>query len=284
MVVLNIEQFGFQLATTAAVNPTPSQSLNISTRLAVDTGSNVLIAGIINPGPDTKRVLIRGIGPSLSAFFTGVLANPFLELHLGDTTVASNDNWRTGGQETEIQATGIAPTDDMESALIFDLAQGSYTAILSGVNNTTGIGLVEVYDINQAANSRLANISTRGLVGTGNNVMIGGFILGPSTRGFSTIVARGIGPSLTAFGVPNALSDPILELHDGNGALISTNDNWMDDPNHQTISNNNLAPTNANESALLAIPPPGNYTAILRGAGNTTGVGLVEVYHFNSLP
>jgi hypothetical protein len=275
---VRVDQVNIQLATTAATNPPPSQALNVSTRLAVLTGDNALIGGFITTGTDPKRVLIRGIGPSLSGFFNGVLADPTLELYQGASLLASNDNWRTD-QEAEIKATGIPPTDNLESAIVRSLTPGGYTAILRGSGNTTGVGLVEAYDLDQAANSQLANISTRGFVDTGDNVMIGGFILGPGNSASSSVVVRGIGPSLTAAGVPNALADPILELRSGNGTLIASNDNWTDSPNSQTIMDSGLAPTNPNESAVLAIPSPGNYTAILRGVNDSTGVGLVEVYH-----
>jgi len=273
---VSIDQVNMQLATTPSTVPPPSQPLNVSTRLAVLTGDNALIGGFIVTGTDPKRVIIRGIGPSLT--FPGVLANPTLELFQGATSLATNNDWRTD-QEAEIQATGIPPTNDLESAIVRDLSPGGYTAILRGNGDTTGIGVVEAYDLNQTANSRLANISTRGFVDTGDNVMIGGFILGPNNTSSSSVVVRGIGPSLTAAGVPNALPDPILELHGSNGALISSNDNWMDSPNSQTIIDDGLAPTNNNESAILAIPGPGNYTAILKGVNSATGVGLVEVYH-----
>jgi hypothetical protein len=277
VLVVSIDELNMQLATTPATVPPPSQALNVSTRLAVLTGDNALIGGLILTGTDPKRVLIRGIGPSLSVFFTGALADPTLELFQGSTLVASNNNWRDT-QETEIQATGIAPTDNLESAILQTLSPGSYTAVLRGSGDTIGVGVVEAYDLDQNANSQLANISTRGFVDTGDNVMIGGFILGPDTSGSSTVVVRGIGPSLGALGVPNAMQDPTLELHDGSGTLISSNDNWMDFPHAQTIADSGLAPSNNSEAAVLEIPPPGNYTAIVRGANNTTGVGLVEVY------
>lgn len=241
------------------------------------TGDNALIGGLIVTGTDPKRVIFRGIGPSLSTFFTGVLADPTLELYQGSTLLQSNNNWRSD-QETEIQGTGLAPTDDMESAIVRNLDPGNYTAIMRGTADTTGIGVVEAYDLDQPANSQLANISTRGFVDTGNNVMIGGFILGPAAALSSSVVVRAIGPTLGTFGVPNALQDPVLELHDGNGALLSTNDNWMDDPNHQAIMDLGLAPSMNAESAILAVRPPGNYTVVVSGVGGTTGAGLVEVY------
>jgi hypothetical protein len=276
---VSVDQLHIQLATTPATSPPLSRALNVSTRLAVLTGDNALIGGLIITGNEPKRVLFRGIGPSLSSLFTGVLADPTLELYQGATLLQSNDNWRMD-QEAEIQATGIPPTDDLESAIIRNLDPGNYTAILRGSGNTSGIGIVEAYDLDEAANSELANISTRGFVDTGDNVMIGGFILGPASGLSSGVIARAIGPSLSALGVPNALQDPYLELRDANGGLLDASDDWMSSSNSQVIIDAGLAPTNDLESAIFAVQPPGNYTVIVRGTvfGNTTGVGLVEVY------
>jgi N-acetylneuraminic acid mutarotase len=265
---------------------TPAQLLNISTRMRVLTADRVLIAGFIITGNDPKKVIIRGMGPSLSG--VGVtLADPTLELHQGSTTLATNDNWKindqTGqSQEADIRATTIPPTNDLESALVATLNPGAYTAILAGKNGGTGVGLVEVYDLAQAANSKLANISTRGFVDTGNNVMIGGLIVGAgSGGGTAKIIVRALGPSLPVAG---ALADPTLELHDGSGTTIATNDNWkINDQTGQSqeadIRATTIPPTNDMESALLATLAPGSYTAIVRGKNNTTGVGLVEVYN-----
>jgi len=253
------------------------QLLNISTRMQVLTGDNVLIGGFILSGSDAKKVIVRGIGPSLTSFgVAGALQDPFLELHdINGAIIATNDNWRDT-QESEIEATGLAPTDDRESAIVMTLASDSnYTAILRGTNDTTGVGLVEVYDLDQTANSKLANISTRGFVDTGDNVMIGGFISG---NGVAKVIVRAIGPSLTSFGVPGALQDPTLELHDGTGAIIATNDNWRDTQESE-IEATGLAPTDDRESAIVATITPGNYTAIVRGTNDTTGVALVEVYN-----
>jgi hypothetical protein len=271
---LRVDQFDFQLAPTETTPIAGSQPLNISTRLAVQTGDNTLIGGLIITGTTPKKVIIRGIGPSLG--FAGVLQNPTLSLFQGQTLLASNDDWKEN--QAEVEATTIPPTDDRESAIVRSLNPGSYTAILSGKGGATGIGLVEVYDL-EKENGRLANISTRGVVQTGNDVMIGGFILGPAATGSTRVVVRAIGPSLTAFGVPNALQNPIIELRDSNGATINTNDNWKDSPESQTISSLGLAPSDDRESALLAVPSPANYTAVVRGAGDSSGVGLVEVYH-----
>ncbi len=273
---VSIEQFDIQLARSSAAVIAPAQLLNISTRLAVQTGENVLIAGFIVTGDVPKRILIRGLGPSLAASnVSGALQNPLLELNGGTST---NDNWKSGGQQAEIEATGIPPTDDRESAMIATLNPGAHSAVLRGVDNTTGIGLVEVYDLAQGVNAKLANISSRGFVQTGNDVMIGGFILGPASNSSSIVVVRAIGPSLGSRGVANPLANPTLELRDSQGGLIDSNDDWQQGSNSTTISNRGLAAENSKESALLAIPPPGNYTAIVSGVDNTVGVGLVEVY------
>ena len=255
---------------------TPSQLLNIATRMRVQTGDNVLIGGFIITGTDPKRVIIRGIGPSLSSLFTGALADPTLELFQGSTSLAMNDNWRTD-QEAEIVATGIPPTNDLESAIVRTLTPGSYTAILRGKNDTTGIGVVEAYDLDRAANSRLANIATRGFVETGDNVMIGGLIIGPADGGSARVVVRAIGPSLGNVGISGALQDPTLDLVDSNGVIIRSNNNWRDSQEAEIIATG-LAPTDDRESALVQIVAPGSYTAIVRGVGTLTGVALVEVY------
>jgi hypothetical protein len=258
---------------------------NISTRLSVGTGDKVLIGGFIITGTEQKKVIIRGIGPSLSG--VGItLADPTLELHQGSTTLATNDNWKinaqTGqSQEAEIRATTIPPKNDLESALVATLSPGAYTAILAGKNGGTGVGVVEVYDLAQAANSRLANISTRGFVDTGNNVMIGGLIVvGGNGTGPTRMMVRALGPSVP---VADALADPTLELHNGSGTTIATNDNWKTRPDGTSqqaeIQATTIPPTKDLESALVATLAPGNYTAIVRGKNNTTGVGLVEVYN-----
>jgi hypothetical protein len=266
---------------------------NISTRLAVGIGDDAGIGGFINtPKPGTnqtvpldvgaKQVVIRAIGPSLGAFgVAGPLADPVLELH--DATgalIISNDNWRDT-QEQEIMDTGLAPTDDLESAILTTLELGAYTAIVRGSNGSSGVGLVEIYDLDGAAASELGNISTRGSVQTGDGVMIGGFIVGGTESTASTMVVRAIGPSLTAFGVADALQDPTLELHDGSGALIASNDNWKD-TQQTALETAGLAPTDDREAALEIALGPGLYTALVRGAGDTTGVALVEAYNLEA--
>jgi hypothetical protein len=258
---------------TPAIPPSETGHLaNISTRMQVGTGDNVMIGGFILTGTRSKEVMIRALGPS--THLAGTLANPTLELHdRAGAIIASNDDWRSS-QEQEIINSGIPPGNNNEAALIATLpANGnSYTAIVRGVNNTTGVALLEIYDLDPpgASNSELANISTRGRVGTGNNVLIGGFIVaGAQVR---NTVVRAVGPST---GVAGALADPMLELRNGNGDLLVSNDNYYYDYN---IVANHLAPTNSLESALWDLLAPGNYTAIVRGVGDTTGVALVEAY------
>ena len=249
--------------------------------MRIQTGDNVGIGGFIIIGTAPKHVLIRAIGPSLAQF--GVpdpLADPVLELH-GPSPFATitNNDWRDDpAQEALILATGIPPTNDLESAIDATLPPGSYTAIVRGNGNATGVGLVEVYDLNQAANSKLANISTRAFVNTGDDIVIAGFILGHG-GGNDRIILRGIGPSLAGFGVPNVLANPTLELRNNNGTLLFANNDWQDDPVQAAeITAAGLAPTNSLESGIAATLPPGLYTALLTGLNNGTGNGLVEVY------
>ncbi len=254
---------------------------NISTRLQVLTGDDASIGGFIILGPDPARVIVRAIGPSLSAFgVPGVLADPILELHAGDgSIIATNDNWKSDHQ-AEIEATTLQPGDDLEAAIVATLPGdgASYTAVLRGTNGTTGVGLVEAYDLDTAtANSQLANISTRGFVDTGDDILIGGFILG---NGDSQVVVRAIGPSLTGQGVAGALEDPTLELHDGNGDILVSDDNWKD-AQEADLQASGLAPSDDLESAILSTLPAGSYTAIVRGKDDMTGVGLIEVYNLN---
>lgn len=263
---------------TPTPNPAAAQPLNISTRLRVQTGENVLIGGFIITGTAPKKVIVRGIGPSLSLVgLTDVLADPVVELK-GPGVSLGNDNWMDAPNKQEIIDSTVAPKNDLESAILTTLAANNsgYTAIVSGKNATTGVGLVEVYDLNQAADSKLANISTRGLVQTGSNVMIGGFILGGGSAN-ANILVRAIGPSLTQAGISGALADPTLELRDGNGMLIRINDNWKDSQQAE-IQATTIPPTNDLESAIVAPLPPGVFTAIVAGKNGASGVGLVEVY------
>ena len=246
--------------------------------MRVGTGENVGIGGFIITGTDPMHVLIRAIGPSLSPGIPDPLADPVLELHgPGAFATITNDNWRDT-QEAAIIATGIQPSNDFEAAIDATLSPGIYTAIVKGKNNTSGVGLVEVYDLSQAAPSKLGNISTRALIGTGSNIVIAGFILGNSS-GDDRVVARGIGPSLTAQGVPNALADPVLEARDGNGTLVVANNDWQDDPVQASeLMAAGLAPSNPLESGIARTLAPGLYTILLAGVDNGTGIGLVEVY------
>jgi hypothetical protein len=267
---------------------------NISTRSFVQTGNDVMIGGFMVHGNQPKNVIIRAIGPELSQFgVPNFLADPTLELHNGNgALIASNDNWQTtiiGGiitsdQVQDIQNSGHAPEDGRESAIIANLPPDNYTAIVRGVNRTTGVALVEVYDLSPSLQSILSNISTRSLVETGDDVMIGGFIVQGTQP--KNVIIRAIGPELSQFGVPDFLADPTLELHNGNGALIASNNNWqhtiiggkITQDQVQNIQNSGHAPRDARESAIIANLRPGNYTAIVRGVNNTTGVALVEVY------
>ena len=249
--------------------------------MRVQTGANVGIGGFIITGTGPKHVLLRAIGPSLTASgVPNVLADPVLELHgPGGFVTVTNDNWRDDPvQEALIIASGIPPSNDLESAIDATLVPGNYTAIVSGKNNTSGVGLVEVYDFSQAVPAKLANISTRAFVSTGSDIVIAGFILGGNS-GNDRIAVRGIGPSLTASGVPNALADPVLELRDGNGTLLVSNNDWHDNPVQASeLIAAGLALTNDLESGIATTLPPGTYTALLAGLSDGTGVGLVEVY------
>ncbi len=263
----------FSLA--SEVVPSLSQFLNIATRLRVQSGENVLIGGFIVTGNDPKQVIIRAIGPSLGV--AGPLADPLLELHPLNGPTVINDDWRED-QEDEIIATGIPPTNDKESAIVATLDPGSYTAVVRGATGETGVGLVEIYDLSGPTDSDVANISTRGFVDTGDNVMIGGLIIGPDDAADSSILLRAIGPSLIDQGVLNALADPMLELRDNNANLVASNDDWKS-TQQDDIEDTGAPPTDDKESAILATLPAGSYTAIVSGVGGTTGVGLVEAYH-----
>jgi hypothetical protein len=238
-----------------------------------------MIGGFIITGAAPKKVVLRGIGPSLGNFgLADVLADPVLELHGTAGLLASNGNWKDG-QHSQIEGTPFQPGDDRESVIMATLPPAAYTAVLSGQNQTTGVALMELYDDDgQASDSSLANVSTRGVVRTGENVMIGGFILG-SASGNMNVVIRGLGPSLSQAGLSNVLADPILELHDGNGSLLVSNDNWTDDSvSAAQLTASGLAPQAPNESAIFTSLLPGAYTAILAGKDGGTGVGLVEIY------
>jgi hypothetical protein len=277
---INLDAIGYD-----AIFP-KGQLLNIATRMEVLGNDKALIGGFIVSGTGPKKIIIRGIGPSLQ--LSGPLADPTLELHQGNTLLTTNDNWKiddqTGqSQEAEVEATTVPPGNDLESAIVATLNPGTYSVVMAGKNGGTGIGVIEVYDLDQNANARLANISSRGFVDTNDNVMIGGFIVGGPRGEDGRVLIRALGPSLTNLGVPDALSDPSLELHDGNGMTIATNDNWKvrsDGTSQEAeIESTTTEPTNDFESALVRILGPGNYTAVVRGNNNGTGVGLVEIYN-----
>jgi hypothetical protein len=247
--------------------------------MRVQTGDNVGIGGFIISGAAPRHVLLRAIGPSLTRYgVPNPLADPVLELHgPGAFVTVINDNWRDT-QQAAIEADGIPPTNDLESAIDATLPPGNYTAVVRGKNNTSGVALVEVYDLNPSVGSKLANISTRAFVSTDGDIVIAGFILGNGS-GADRIVVRGLGPSLAAAGVPNVLANPTLELRDSNGTLISSNNDWQDNAAQAAIiTAAGLAPSNNLESAIAATLPPGLYTALLAGLNNGTGIGLVEVY------
>ena len=248
------------------------QPLNISTRMRVEKGDNALIAGFIVVGDAPKKVLIRALGPSLG--LSGALLDPTLELSKADGSKVFNNDWKSD-QQAEIAATTIPPTDDREAAIVALLPPGAHTAIVRGLGDTTGIGLVEVYDLDTAAPSATANISTRGLVQTGENVMIGGLIIGTDQP--AKVLLRAIGPSLTAAGVAGALQDPTLELYTPQGDVIM-NDDWRASQEAEIVATT-VPPSDNREAAIVAMLPPGNYTAIVRGKADTTGVALVEAYN-----
>lgn len=261
-----------------AGDPVPTIHLaNVSTRIAVGTGNNVLIAGFIITGTQPKRVIVRGLGPLLPV--SENLADPLLELHGSPGGVVVNDNWKDT-QQSELEA-AIPPTNDYDSAIVKSLNPGNYTAILAGKGGTTGVGLVEVYDLDLTVDSKLANISTRGFVGQGDDVLIGGtIVLGSGT---TTVVFRALGPSLLGdpYRIPNALHDTTLELHNGQGSIIGTNDNWQESDDQGAAIPANLRPPDPYEAAIVRDLTPGGYTAIVRGKDDTTGVALIEAYQIN---
>jgi hypothetical protein len=250
--------------------------VNVSTRTFVETGDNVEIGGFIIRGNSPKRVVVRAIGPSLTAYGLPAMSDPTLELH--DSTgaiIASNDNWASNQPEVESK---FAPSDQHEAVIAGALAPGSYTAVVRGMSGGTGMALVELYDVDPT-NSAIANISTRARVGAGDNVMIGGFFIGGEQP--TRVVIRGIGPSLSRSSVADPLQDPILELHDQNGGILAQNDDWRTTQAEQLIDAG-LAPTDDREAALIVSLQPGYYTAIVRGKSDSVGAGLVEVYNLDA--
>ncbi|MEY2493768.1 MAG: hypothetical protein QOJ45_260 [Verrucomicrobiota bacterium] len=273
--VNRIEPVGVYGASTGNVIEIPSRPLNISTRMRVETGDNALIAGFIITGISPKTVIIRGLGPSLT--LSGALANPTLELN-GQMAPISNDDWRST-QEQAIIASTIPPTNNLESAIVATLLPGAYTATLRGKGNSTGIGLVELYELDSSASSVLANISSRAMVRSGDDVMIAGFILG-GAQGPGRVVIRALGPSLGAAGISSPLDDPTLKLFDSYGTLLRQSDNWQDDATQAAqLTTLRFSPPSALESAIVATLPPGAYTAIVADKNGKSGTALVEVYN-----
>ena len=262
------------------VVPVPSQPINISTRVRVENGENAMIGGFIVSGNEPKKVILRAIGPSLTRRgVSGVLADPVMELHgPNGGLLQKNDDWKDD-EQTAIENSGVPPTDDTECAIVATLDPGSYTAVVRGKDGGTGVGLVEVYDLDLEADSRLANISTRGLVAPDEHVMIAGFIIGAGS-GNAPVVVRGLGPSMSDDGVQNTISDPLLRLYDANGTLMQSNNDWQDDAGQAAqISIVGLQPDEDEEAAMFAELPPGVYTAILSEQFGPPAVGLVEVFH-----
>jgi hypothetical protein len=237
---------------------------------------------MIATGTAGKRVIIRAIGPSLIPFgIPGALANPTLDLFQGSTLLFNNDDWHSSAQHAEITNSGLAPSNALEAAIIWTLNPGqNYTAVVRGQNGGTGVGIVEAYDLDQAAPSKLGNISTRGFVDVDDNVMIAGLIAGPGNGTSLKVLVRALGPTLSDFGVPGALTNPTLDLVNSSGTVIRSNDNWKDDPQQRAaIEAAGLAPSHDEEAALVETVAPGAYTAVVRGSGRATGVGLVEAYN-----
>jgi hypothetical protein len=272
-------------ATYAVMGPQSARLQNISTRAQVGSAEKVLIGGFIVTGTDAKRVIVRGRGPSLTAFgIADPLHDPIIELYNstpGAGAIATNDNWQQT-QKTEIEGTGLAPESPLESAIVQTLAPGAYTVILRDKDMSAArLGIVEVFDVAPAANAQLGNLSSRGFVGTGNNVLIGGVIVGPASTGNANILVRSLGPSLGAFGVSGALPDPRLRLVNQNGTQIASNDDWHTNEAAILAKAPTLAPTRDEEPALVTALAPGQYTAIVEGK-NVTGVATVEVYSLTS--
>ena len=273
---------GVEIWSAATSTPTPTPTppvarqhlINVATRTFVQTGENVTIGGFVINGNEAKKVLIRGLGPSLTrAGIAGAMTDPVLKLfNSRGVLLSTNDNWTSN--RNQILATQLAPTDNRESALIATLSPGNYTAVLESKTNVPGVALFELYDLD-IGSSKLINLSTRGRVGTGDAVVIGGFVIGGDQP--TKVLIRAIGPSLAQFGIVHPLLDPVLELRGSNGSLIFSNDNWRTTQAQQIQQT--IPPSDNRESAIIATLSPGVYTAIVRGKTNTTGVAVVEVYN-----
>lgn len=274
---MNDQAVGTPVALSATLAaPVHARMINVSTRARVGTGDDVLIGGLVVAGPGNKRVLFRALGPSLASFgVSGVLADPVLEIHAaGGGLLATSDSWRSN--EAAVAATGLAPGNDAEAAVVLELPPGSYTAIVRGANGGEGVAIVEAYDLARDAAPRLINLSTRARVQTGDNVVIGGLVVeGPRAR---KVLLRAIGPSLANFGVSGVLTDPELELFDANGQSIASSADWTLEARAGLITASGFAPSDARECAIYARLPPGQYTAIVRGRAGSSGVALVEAY------
>ncbi len=265
------------LEATPTPRPIAARPLNISTRVAVGADDRVVVGGFVITGTGPQRVILRALGPSLARLgISNPLADPFLELHGSDhSLITTNDNWKDGAQ-ADIAATGFAPTDDRESALVLTLDPGSYTVVVSGKDGATGIGLVEAYELDAEPASQFSNLSTRGFVGTGSSVMVGGFVVGGGDDEVKMLI-RVLGPSLHDAGVTEVLADPTLELRDENGAIVRRDDNWKTEQKGE-IAASGMQPASDLEPAMIATLAPGSYTAIVAGKGGLTGVALLELY------
>ena len=274
--------FRIQYLPPPTPTPPPAQSLNLSARLRVETGDNLMIGGFIVSGSQSKATLLRGIGPSLIGSGVppnAVLLDPVLELRGPSISPAQNDNWRDSPFRSMFEGTAYQPSDDHEAVIFAQVQPGAYTVLLTGKDQTNGIGLVEVYDFDQGQVAKLANLSARGLIQTQANVMIGGFILGGSSAS-AKVAVRGIGPSLSHVGLSNLLADPTLELRDESGTLLVANDDWQDDPiAASNLTFLGLAPGDPHESGIFTSLPPGSFSAILAGKNGGTGIGLIEIYN-----